>query len=263
MEDIKLSLGDCLDVMGEMESESVDLVFCDSPFNLKKVYGGKKNSDDMPESEYYAWCEKWITECFRLLKPTGTIYLMTVPKHLWKMMPMLQERGVFINQVIWRNVTAEHSRRKFWISYQPILVYGKTKDYTFNVYAQVRDIDTLQLRWGGYSGQPRGILLDYWDDIPLVYAGSVHHPEAIMKPGTNSKLHTAQMPIDLIKRPILFSTNPGDLVLEPFAGLAAGAVACLDTNRRYIGIEKEKVYLDEALARLERERAKLLNMPLL
>ena len=69
--------GDCLEVMREWPDNCVDLVFADPPFNIGKKYGTSDNRKD-----YRQWCEKWITECFRILKEAGSFYLMTLSRHL-------------------------------------------------------------------------------------------------------------------------------------------------------------------------------------
>lgn len=234
--------------MSEVDNESVDMVFADPPFNVGKKYGleGDRRVD------YYGWCEEWIDICFKKLKNTGTFYLMTLTRHLEKLYPMLGSRGVFINQVCWRNVSANHSKRSFWNSYQPILVYGKTKNYIFNTYARTRKIEKKNLRWGGYSTRPRGQLLDYWEDIPFVYAGSIKHKEAILKPGTNRKAHCAQMPEGLAIRAILFSTNKGDIVLDPFSGIGTVAAACIKTDRKFIAYEIVPKYVEMSKKRIAR-----------
>jgi DNA modification methylase len=245
--------GDCLEVMRGMESESVDLIFADPPFNVGKKYGGKASNDN--RADYYAWCAEWIAAGFHLLKPTGTFYLMTIARHVFRMGCEMEKHGVFVNKIEWRNVSASNSKRGFWASTQTILAFGKTPDYKFNTYAQTRKIAPENLRWGGYSTEAKGQLLDYWDDIPFVYAGSISHPEAILKPGTNEKAHPAQMPVNLVGRCILFSTNEGDVVLDPFCGSGTTAEACYKHNREFIGIEREQEYVKMARTRLERVQA--------
>lgn len=240
---------DCLEGMKRLSDRSIDLIFADPPFNVGKKYGSSDRRND-----YYEWCEKWIDLGFKKLKDIGTFYLMTLTRHLEKLFPMLGSRGIFINQVCWRNVSANHSKRGFWNSYQPILMYGKTKDYIFNTYAQTRKIERKNLRWGGYSTKPRGQLLDFWDDIPFVYAGSIHHKEAIIEPGTNRKVHPCQMPQALAVRAILFSTDENNIVLAPFAGTGTTLVMARYYNRRYIGFDTSKKYCKIAEQRLEAER---------
>src|SRR5687767_7746646 len=75
--------GDCLEIMRTLPSEGVDMIFADPPFNVGKKYGGKSNTDN--RSDYYEWCSAWIAEGFRLLKQTGTFYLMTISRHVFRM----------------------------------------------------------------------------------------------------------------------------------------------------------------------------------
>jgi adenine-specific DNA-methyltransferase len=243
--------GDCLEIMPTLPLESVDMIFADPPFNIGKKYGGKSNTDN--RSDYYEWCARWIAEGFRLLKPTGTFYLMTIARHVFRMGCEMEKHGVFINKVEWRNVSAFHNKRGFWSSTQSIIVFGKTDEYKFNTYAQRRE--TKWRRWGGYATKPQGQLLDYWDDIPFVYAGSMRHPEAIIKPGTNQKVHPTQMPVDLAARCILFSTNTGDTVLDPFNGSGTTGTACIKLGRRFIGIEREGEYVKLTLDRWAKVRS--------
>ena len=242
----KIICGDCLEVMKEMPDESVDMIFADPPFNVNKNYGDYQDL----RKDYYLWNEKWLNICFKKLKSTGSFYLMTLSRHLEKMFPIFGSRGVFINLIFWRNVSANHSKRGFWNSYQPILLYGKTNEYIFNTYAETRNIKKENLRWGGYSTEPRGQLLDYWDDISFVYAGSIHHKEAILKSGTNQKIHSCQMPLNLVSRAILFSTNESDIVLDPFLGSGTTIEACKLLHRNFIGIEINPDYCKIAEERL-------------
>lgn len=243
---VTLHQGECEEVLKGIPSESVDMVFADPPFNVGIRYAGK--SGDKRE-DYYAWCSEWIAECFRVLKPTGTFYLMTITRHLESLYPLMKRGGIFVNQINWRNVASTSDKRRFWNEYQPILMYGKTAGYKFNTYAQRRVIEQKNMRWGGYSTEPKGQLLDYWNDIPFVYAGSISHGEAILKAGTNEKAHPAQMPVGLASRCILFSTDEGDTVLDPFNGSGTTGAACLNLNRDFIGIEREQQYIEMARER--------------
>ena len=163
----------------------------------------------------------------------------------------MEKHGVFVNKIEWRNVSASHAKKQFWPSTQSIVVFGKTAEYKFNTYAQTRKISSQNLRWGGYSTEPKGQLLDYWDDIPFVYAGSVSHPEAILKPGTNEKAHPAQMPVNLACRAILFSTDKGDTVLDPFCGSGTTAIASIKTGRNFVGFELQPEYIELSNKRIE------------
>lgn len=236
----EIKTGDVLTVLPTLPDESADLVFADPPFNVGKRYGTGSQTDK--RTDYVEWCEAWIAECFRLLKPTGSIYLMTITRHLETLFPLMARHGVFINQIVWRRTSGACGKRQFWNIYQPILLYGKTKDFKFHTYAQRRDVAKMNLRWGQYSTQPQGQMLDCWDDIPFVFAGGVAHKEAILKPGTNSKAHPCQMPVALAARAIQFSTDEGDTVLDPFTGSGAVAVAAQRLNRNFVGVEINPEY---------------------
>ena len=239
--------GDCIEVLQTIPSESVDMVFADPPFNVGKKYAGK-NSDN--RSDYYDWCAAWVAECFRVLKPTGTFYHMTIDRHLEKLFPIMGAHGVFINLIKWRNVSAEHSKRQFWNSTQPIFMYGKTEDYKFNTYAQARSNSQMIVSWNKQRAKrTKGQMLDYWDDIRPVFAGSITHPEAILVPGTNRKAHLAQMPVNLADRCILFSTDEGNKVLDPFNGSGSTGESCIKLNRQFTGIEREGEYVELARER--------------
>lgn len=98
-----------------------------------------------------------------------------------------------------------------------------------------------------------GQLLDYWDDIPLVYAGSVVHPEAVLQPGTCKKAHPCQMPTGIVTRALMFSSDVGDTVLDPFNGSGTSAVAAKQLNRQYIGIEQNPEYVQITKDRLQQD----------
>ena len=242
---ISLHHGDSLEVMRSLESASIDMIFADPPFNVGKKYGGKAGNDN--RTDYYEWCAEWIAEGFRLLKPMGAFYLMTIPRHVIAMGWEMEKHGIFVNQIVWQHSSAANDKRSFWNSYQPILFYGKTKQMKFNLRAQRRPKSSMILRWGnGYTTQPQGQVLDIWNDIPYVYAGSVINKEAILKKGTVQKAHPAQMPVNLAVRCILFSTDEGDTVLDPFNGSGTTGEACIRHNRNFIGIERESEYVQMA-----------------
>lgn len=251
-DDMTIYNGDVLEILPDFVDQ-FQLVFADPPFNVGKKYGA--NNDRLPKQDYILWCQKWMTLCHDSLRSTGVFWLMTIDKHLEFKLPYMAHLGmVFINLVKWRNVQAVRAPKSFWISTQPIAVYGKTEKYVFHHLAQTRKIADENLRWGGYTTAPKGQLLDYWDDIPFVYAGSIAHPEAYLVPGTNKKVHPAQMPTGLAIRAIEFCTNPGDYVLDPFMGSGTVGVACTRLGRKYVGIEINPDYCKLAVHRIEKEK---------
>lgn len=247
---IEIKNTDCLTFLGEVKSETVDLVFADPPFDVGIKYAGYKDK----RADYYQWCAEWIAECFRVLKPTGSFYLMTITRHLPFTLAEMSKHGKFVNLIFWRNVASMQTKRQFRPSYQPICFYGKTDKYKFNYLAQTRPNEFQ--RFDG-KGHENGQLFDYWDDIPFIYAGSITHKEAILKDGTNSKAHPCQMPEMLAGRAILFSTDEGDLVLDPFCGSGTTPASCQKLNRNFTGSEISADYVHLINKRLSKNATHL------
>lgn len=247
---------DCLEMLQSMDGESIDMVFADPPFNVNKKYRGYKDK----RVDYIEWCDNWIAECFRVLKYTGSFYLMTIDKHLQWKLPIMAQYGVFINLIKWKNVSATHDKRGFWKATQPIMLYGKSDQYKFNQYAQVRDDDDTVIAWNKKRrANAKNQLLDYWDDIPMVYAGSIIHKEAILEPGTRKKAHPCQMPEMLAGRAILFSTDEGDTVLDPFSGSGTTAAVCQKLGRNFRGCDDSSVYVEQSNNRIKQNNFNLFN----
>jgi len=236
MEVNKIYNEDCLTTLSRLPDECLDMVFADPPFNVGKKYNGYKDQKE----NYFEWQEQWISEVFRCLKPTGTFYLMTIDRNLPETLHSMSKYGLFVNLIKWQNVSASHNKRSFWMSSQPIAMYAKTDDYIFNTYAETRE--TFKAWDKKRAERMKGQLLDQWDDIPLVYAGSIIHKEAILKPGTKQKAHLAQMPEHLPGRAIKFSTNENGLVYDPFMGSGTTAMAAIKLNRNYLGSEISPEY---------------------
>lgn len=236
----------CIDTLSKMDNDSIDMIFADPPFNVGKKYKGYKDNNE----DYFAWCEEWIKEGFRVLKPTGTFYLMTLDKNLPETLPIMHRYGVYMNIVKWKNNSAMHNKRQYWPNSQPIIVYAKTEDYVFNTYAETRK--HLEMWDKKRDARMKGQLFDYWDDIPYVYSGSIVHKEAILEPGTKKKAHLAQMPEQLPGRAIKFSTNEGDIVYDPFMGSGTTAIASVKLGRKFIGSEISEEYYKLATNRYER-----------
>lgn len=234
--------GDCRDILPSLPK--VDLVFADPPFNVGKNYGDTSDK----RGDFREWSAEWIGGCWGLLLPTASFYFMTLTRHLEWQMPLMAKGGQFINLISWRNMAGVGSKRSFWNEYQPIMLYGKSEDYIFNTYAATDDSGFR--RWGGYSTEHKGQLRDRWDDITFVYAGSIHHAEAILKPQTNEKEHPCQMPEGLVRRAIMFSTNEDALILDPFMGSGTTLRAAKDLGRKAIGIEIEEKYCAIAAQRM-------------
>lgn len=247
--------GDSLEVLPQIPDGSVDLVFADPPFNVGKAYLDSR-------SDYPGWCAKWIAECFRVLKSTGSFYLKTINRHLQFTYAEMGKRGIFIDHIIWVTSSPLGGDRRFHLDYQPILVYGKTDRYIFDAEAQMIP-KTILVTQKVKKAKPdlstgfMGRIGNIWDDISYINAGCMACAEAILETDSKKKVHPCQMPIALAERAILFSTEAGAVVLDPFVGIGSTAIAAFRNGRDYIGIDVEEEYCRIARERIIQERAQL------
>lgn len=225
--------------MPTVENESVDLIFSDPPFNLGKDYGIDKDKRE----NYYEWCAEWIKEGFRLLKPTGSFYLMTIQDHLEEMLHEMKKYGLQQNIIIWKN-TSMPLKKKYSVSYQPILFFTKTNKYTYHHDADGQ-VTTAAIPYGK---KPKSFTMkDLWDDIPFIAGGCMASKEAILKSDSKAKYHKAQMPLKLANRMILASSNEGDIVYDMFSGSGTFVVKAKELKRNYVATELNKDYIDELI----------------
>jgi len=229
----KLYQCDCLDLLKTMESDSVDLVFADPPFNLNKLYPSKID-DDLKTEQYLSWCGNWAYECARVLKPGGSFFTWNLPK--WN--TYLSE---FLNSILtfrhWISVDIKYSlpvRGRLYPSHYSLLYYCKgEKPNTFHpdrlpmgicphCYGDLKD-------YGGYKNKmnPDGInISDVWLDIP-----PVRHAKYKKRNGSN------ELSVKLLDRIIEMSSNKGDVVFDPFGGSGTTYVVSELKERKWIGVE--------------------------
>jgi len=238
----------CLDVLLKIPNESVQTVFADPPFNLGKKYNSTK--DNLTDTEYMAWTEQWIRECVRILKPSGSIFVHNIPKWLVKCTPLLEDIAHFKHWISWDAPTAPMGK-----SLQPahygILFY--TKSATGNTFSEIRyphkrcrkkKCNHLLKDYGGKkeSIHPFGPLVsDVWTDIHRI------------KHNKFRDNHPCQLPIHLLERIVLMSTNEGDRVFDPFMGTGTTALAAKRLGRKYLGAEIDAEYHASALSKLNKE----------
>ena len=225
--------GDCLDLMAGMKDDSVDLIFADPPFNLKKLYPSGID-DDLKSEKYLAWCEKWSGECIRILKPGGSFFVWNLPKWNTSLAEYLNARLTFRH---WIAVDIKYSlpiQGRLYPSHYSLLYYCKgEKPKTFHpdrLPMSVCPSCKADLNdYGGYKDKmnPKGInLTDVWFDIP-----PVRHAKYKKREGAN------ELSIKLLDRIIEFASDEGDLVFDPFGGSGTTYVVSEIKGRKWIGIE--------------------------
>ncbi|MCK4258046.1 MAG: hypothetical protein KAX49_03660 [Halanaerobiales bacterium] len=231
--------GDCIKELEKIPDQYVDLIFVDPPYNIAKNYGTYK--DNLALEEYYDWCEKWLSECVRILKITGSISVMNYPEHLAYFKTFLDKKATFINWITWiRNDNQPYQKkRKFKKNHQDILFYVKDKEkYYFNWRAVARRaIWYKDKRVKDLAGQP-----DTWADITYV------------KGNSKEKIKTKnQLPIKLLERIINSTSQENDIIFDCFLGSGTTIIAAERLNRNSIGIEISKDYCKLVYERLKEE----------
>lgn len=227
--------GDCLELFHEIPNDSIDMTFADPPFNLKKKYNGY--SDSLEFQAYIDWCGRWIKEMVRVTKPTGSIFIHNIPKWLTFYVQKLNEIAFFKHWISWSAPTAPMGR-SLQPSHYGILFYvkdiNKSKIYEIRMpHERERKSSFLLKDYGGKKASlhPFGPLVsDVWTDVHRI-RHSKYRDE-----------HPCQLPIPLLERLILLTTDEGDIVLDPFVGTGTTAVAAKKLGRRYIGFDLDSTY---------------------
>jgi site-specific DNA-methyltransferase (adenine-specific) len=241
-----LFAGDCIEVLADIQDAVVDTVFADPPFNLGKEYGENCN-DELSDAHYLTWCKNWVTECVRVLKPGGSLFLYNLPK--WNILLGAHLTDLRMQFRHWIAVEISASlpiAGRLHPSHYSLLYFSKGKPKTF------RRIRTPILTcrhcgkeikdYGGHRGamNPNGVTLkDVWTDIP-----PVRHWKYKSKERTANALSTK-----VLDRVVEMSTLPGDLVLDPFGGSGTTFAVCERKHRHWLGIELD--FCPQIIDRLE------------
>lgn len=255
----KLFLGDCLEVLEAMPSESVDMVFADPPYNLSNggfsVHSGKrvsvnKGKWDVSKSfeDDYDFHQKWIGACKRILKPNGTLWVSGTYHSIYQCGHALQSHGFHIlNDIAWfkPNASPNLSCRFFTASHETLIWARKDKKakHVFN-YKEIKNKSWPDDFFKNEGKQMRSV----WH---------VPEEESVWVIGTPKKeekkygKHPTQKPVELLKRVILSSTNKGDLIVDPFTGSSTTGIAASILGRKFIGIDMDKQYLDLSAKRFK------------
>lgn len=225
---------DCLEFLSGIKDEVVDTFFADPPFNLKKVYGPRSN-DDISDDDYLAWCKQWIAEGVRTLKPGGAFFLYNLPKWNVPLGAYMSEIGLEFRH--WIAIDIKLSlpiQKRLYPSHYSLLYYTKGKAKTFRKVRtpiqSCRHCGGDVKDYGGHRGamNPKGVnLTDVWTDIP-----PVRHSK--YKSGDRK---ANALSSKLLDRVVEISTEPGDLVIDPFGGSGTTFAVCENKHRRWMGTD--------------------------
>jgi site-specific DNA-methyltransferase (adenine-specific) len=223
---------DCVYMLSKIKDENFDLIFADPPFNLNKDYG-KLINDNLTEEIYISWCKSWLSECYRVLKTGGSLFIWNLPRWNIELSHHLRALGAEFRN--WIAVDMKNSmpiKGRLYPAHYSIIYFTKGKPKTFNKHRipiqLCRHCGKEIKDYGGYRDKIHndGInLTDIWYDI-----SPVRH--------RNKKNRIAnELPEKLVKRIIELGSNTGDLILDPFGGSGTTYAVCEKLHRHWVGIE--------------------------
>lgn len=227
--------GNCITELRTIASNSVDLIIADPPYNIGKDYGN--NSDKQDFDEYINFTKEWLTECHRILKENGTIYIFIGFRYISYLYQILEKdlNMNFINWISWHYTQGIGKKKGFSPRHDDILMFSKTTSYKFNL-DEIRIPQKFYRKVNNMRGANPG---DVWEVSHIHYCqkGRQEHP--------------TQKPEALIERMILASSNKGDLVIDPFSGSGTTLRVCQQLERNCIGIEINGEYVNQTKERLK------------
>lgn len=254
----KIHIGDCIEIMGKVPREKIQLVLADPPYNSSE--GGINLPNNKTGGAYFKVNEQWdkfgnyknyleftrtwTKEADKLLSPNGSILVCGSLHSIGEVIISLKELGYkFLNLITWKktNPMPNISKRTLTHSTEFIAWFTKAKGWTFNYYKMKKYNQGKQLR-------------DVWE-FPIVQG------KERIKGKNNRALHPTQKPLELFTRLVEMASNEGDVVLDPFIGSGTSAIACLKTKRKFIGIDNNVEYVKIANKRLQeyKEQTKVIK----
>ena len=239
--------GDAVEILRRYPDHSIDLVFADPPYNLDKAYHAY--DDERAEKEYVKWCDAWLREYARVLKPSGSLYVLNLPRWTMYHAAFLNRHLYFQNWIVWDAMS--EPRGKLMPAHYGLLFYtGHPSNFTFN-YDRVGSLDARDYclrrscvrRRKAKGDDDKMPLTDIWWDIHRI------------KHRRDRDYHPCQLPKALMERIIRLSTNQGDVVLDALCGTGTTPVVAAKLGRRYVAIDVDKAYVQitqEKIAEVKR-----------
>jgi modification methylase len=243
----QIVVGDCIESMRALPAASVDLVFADPPYNLQlkgalfrpdnsEVDGVDDDWDKFADFALYdRFTRDWMTEARRLLKDDGALWVIGSYHNVFRMGAALQDLGFWLlNDVVWlkTNPMPNFRGRRFTNAHETLIWAAKSAEarYTFNYHAMKGLNEDIQMR-------------SDWM-IPLCTGGER------LRDAAGVKSHPTQKPEALLHRVMLATTDPGDIVLDPFFGTGTTGAVAKRLGRRWIGLERDPTYAEIATERI-------------
>ncbi len=257
----RIHQGDCLDFMRQIESGTIDLVFADPPFNIGYEYD--EYHDRHADEDYLEWSRQWMEEVHRVLKPGGTFWLSIGDEYAAELKVDAEHKIGFATRswVVWYYTFGVNCTKKFSRSHVHLFHFVKDEaNFTFNSEdPQVRVPSARALVYADKRANPAGRLPDdTWvlrpQDLPEGFQPTDDTWYYARVAGTFKErqgFHGCQMPEQLLGRIVRASSNPGDIVLDPFAGSGTTLAVAKKLGRKWLGCELSDEYVRAATERLE------------
>jgi site-specific DNA-methyltransferase (adenine-specific) len=229
---------DCFNLLAALKDGSVDCIFADPPFNLGKDYGNGNFKDALERQEYIKWAFSWVDECTRIVKPGGALFIYILPQWGYHFAAHLEERGMRFRHWIALSMKGTFPRgRKLYPAHYALLYFTKGDPVTFNrvrlPIPACRHCGKDIKDYGGHRKylNPLGLnLTDFWDDT----APARHRR-------FKARWHINELKPMIPARCIEISTNPGEIVLDPFGGGGSTYEAAQHLRRYWLGTEITEV----------------------
>jgi len=232
-----------------LPKNSVDLLFLDPPYNLTKSYNGNRFSERGGD-EYALWTQSWLKLLLPTLKPHASVYVCADWKTSARIYPVLEEHFIIQNRITWEREKGRGAKHNWKNALEDIWFCTCSDQYTFNVdnvklkrkvIAPYRTSNGAPKDW--YDGANGSFRLTHpsnvWTDLTIPFWSMPENTD-----------HPTQKPEKLLAKLILASSNPGDVVLDPFLGSGTTSVVAKKLGRNYIGVEQEEWYCCLAEKRL-------------
>lgn len=266
MELNKIYCMDCLECLKKIEDNSIDLIITSPPYADKR----KNCYDSVSEKDYVDWFLPIGKELYRILKPDGSFFLNIKPHcvkgersfYVWELVMSLKNNVGFrfVDEFCWTKIGVPGKfKGRFKNAFEPVYHFSKTKDFKHNPYSVATEIKEESIKranrkacgesqnGSGFAGLREGSTLK--DAKLALPSNHLHLPQKSNQYTLQSK-HPAVFPVELPTFFIKAFSNENDVVLDCFMGSGTTALACINTNRYYIGIDNNEEYVKLALKRL-------------
>lgn len=233
-------MGDCVELLGKITEPCVDLIFADPPFNTGYSYD--QYDDNVAYETYVDWTERWMAACAGVLNPTGSFYIAIGDDYAAEVRMLGRKLGLTLrNWIIWHYTFGQSTKAMFSKAHTHIFYFVRDpKRFIFHD-ERVRFPSARHTEYSDRRANPMGrVPDDVWNEFPRVCGTFAER----------AGWHGCQMPEALLMRIIRASSDPGQLVLDPFVGSGTTVVAATKLDRHYLGIDISKHYVLHCRKRL-------------